>query len=271
MISMTPPIPTIPGTAKFRRPLTLLLQASLVISGLATVASCVWRTEHKIETVSKIDAHIVIDIRQLREEASQVEDYVRGETTQPPKLGEGAKPTSRASSTTTGREQAARPWWTCLDPAGTAAAADEIRKDAKEAKPLPTAAEKSAIEARRARHDKIDEGLNKGILGENDRGYVELLVTEKQDAAQFKAFAPLAKDENRDRTTIRRATVERRKLGEEGLKAIEIIYAEKIRITLKEGQMFQSPRDKKEFQVFQQSELGRKYPEAKPGQWLKKI
>ena len=66
------------------------------------------------------------------------------------------------------------------------------------------------------------------------------------------------------------AVARRQNLDERSLPAIERIFAEQIRDRLEEGEMFQAPKDAKFFKDFQQTPLGKLYPGAKPGEWLKK-
>jgi hypothetical protein len=52
---------------------------------------------------------------------------------------------------------------------------------------------------------------------------------------------------------------------------VEKVFADQIRSKrLKKGQMFQAPRQKKDFDAFAGTELGKRYKDAKPGQWLER-
>jgi uncharacterized protein YdbL (DUF1318 family) len=242
------------------------VQLALVAALAGSLAACVWRTEHKIETVSKIDAHIVLDIRQIREEAQQVESYVRSDDTPTTDTG---KPTSLLVSQPEGRMVAQAAFWpgalSWLDPATSAQAQDEI---------APSAEETKAKEARRKRAKAVAEGLKEGYIGENDHGYLTVLidknVKDKDQRELLKKATELVKDENDDRRTIYMAIAKKREWDEKKLGTIEVIFAEEIRNSLDKGQKFQAPRDKEFFKAFQKSKLGDKYPDAKPGQWLEK-
>jgi uncharacterized protein YdbL (DUF1318 family) len=229
---------------KLRHPFRLVVCA-LLGSGLVLPGACVWRTEHKIETTSKIEAHIVLDIRQVKEEGSAVEGYVRGETATPPPAT-GGKPTSMLDAGSN------RPWYAAFDLAGSACAATP--------QPMTVAAEdeKGAVERRRARAGQVEQGLNARQLGENDHGYLTVL------SGDLKA---LTEAENADRKVIYQAIAERNKAGDQR-EAVEIVMAEAIREKLKTGQSFQAPRSAEAFARFQQSPLGKQYPAAKPGAWL---
>ncbi len=51
---------------------------AMTLFGLLLVG-CPIRTEHKVETTHKIEAHIVIDIRKVQEQAGQIESEIRAE------------------------------------------------------------------------------------------------------------------------------------------------------------------------------------------------
>lgn len=228
------------------------LAAVSLTAGLLVLSSCVWRTEHKIETVHHIDAHIVLDIRQ---EASQIEDFVR-ETPANSEAAEG-KPVSCLALRGGGVElagQGSRAWFNV---ATTAWAADALAKVSPED-------EKAAKERRRERFPSINAALKAGTLGEGNRGYVSPLGGATEETKK------LAKAENADRETIYRAVAGRKGLDESQLKLIEALFAEEIRKGLPAGQQFQAPAAGTNFEKFKNSELGKRYPDAKPGQWLKK-
>ena len=244
------------------------VQLALVVALTGSLIACVWRTEHKIETVSKIDAHIVLDIRQIREEAKQVESYVRSDDTPTTQTG---KPTSMRMSQPEGRMVAQAAFWpgalSWLDPATSAQAQDEIATP-------PSTEELKAKEARRERAKDVAEGLKKGYIGENDHGYLDVLIdkdVKDKDQRELREKAvKLVKDENADRRTIYLAIGQKRGWDEKKLPTIEVIFAEEIRNTLDKGQKFQAPKDKEFFKAFTESKLGKKYPDVKPGQWLEK-
>lgn len=243
------------------------VQLALVAALVGGLAACVWRTEHRVETIHKIDAHIVLDIRQIREEAQEVESYVRGD--EAPAAEEG-QPTSWLVSEPRERMVVQAAFWpgalSWLDPATTAQAAD--------GKTISAEDEKKAKDARRKRAKAVAEGLTKGYLGENDHGYIDVQlpkdVKDKDQKALRKKAVELAKEENRDRRTIYLAIAQNRGWDEKKLATIEVIFAEEIRENLKKGQHFQAPRDKEFFKAFEESKLGKKYSKVKPGQWLKK-
>ncbi len=231
-----------------------------LLAGLPALGGCVFRTEHKVETVHKIDAHIVLDIRQIREDAAQVEDYVRGRSEEAPQLNENGQPISLVNQGPgLYRLAAYQPGPVVRFQAVAQATSDE---------------EARAIDARKERARTIERLLAEGVVGENEKGYLEVLISadarEEEQRRRRAELSELARAENRDRRTIYLAVAKRQNLDEKSLPAIERIFAEQIRDRLQPGQKFQAPKDRKFFEDFQKTELGRLYPNARPGDWLVK-
>jgi len=248
--------------------------AALAGGTLLNLQACTFRTESKIETTSKIDAHIVLDIRQVKDEAGQVEGYVRGQNANPPPAikNEAAKePMALARDVPPQYRVAVHSWFDTLDPVSAAYAQGTPAP----AKAAASDAEKKAIEARKARFEKIEQAMKDAALGENERGYAEVLLKAAANAkddekTRIKALQTLANEENADRKTIYLAAAQRAGGNAGNLPEVEQAYAEKIREKLKAGVMFQAPKDKKAFEDFQKSALGKLYSTAKAGDWLKK-
>jgi uncharacterized protein YdbL (DUF1318 family) len=265
--------PTPNPTARIHRARLTLPMLAALLPAILALAGCTWRTEHKVETVHKIDAHIVLDIRQIKEEATTIEDYVRpngdqpnggqGETQQAVPAGDK---TSYLETELALRRLAARGdgSWLSFTPAAHAqpmqAADAPVGKDD----------ERKAIEGRKARAKQIEEALNKSVLGENNRGYVEALLPKDADKDARAAAEALAKAENADRRTVYRAVAQRQEGGAAVLPAVEAVFAEAIREQLKKGQMFQAPKEEQAFETFKQSAFGKAHPDAKPGGWVRK-
>jgi hypothetical protein len=227
---------------------------------LAWTAACVFRTEHKVETVHKIEAHIVLDIRQVEAEASQVEDYVRGESEKPPEfLDENGQPAAKPTSLVRPMTRSAR--FAALE-AGLADLA-----------PAPLASDdvKNAIQARRARAGEVAAALTAQYAGEDDHGYLALRPAGDALGGEAKTkIQNLAHAENGDRRTIYLDAARRAGGDESSLPQVEVVFARSIREALTAGQMFQAPREDGEFGKFKESALGKQYPDAAPGQWLEK-
>jgi uncharacterized protein YdbL (DUF1318 family) len=242
-----------------------LAAAAAVI--LAVPPACTWRTEHKVETVHKIDAHIVLDIRQIKEQASQIEDYVRTDdaATTP---GDGI-PTSMVTADDLLRMTAQPAAWTRWLPLGRAAAQTPAESPSGA---ITKEQEQTALKARKERSKAVDQALTARYVGENFQGYLEVLVPKDDEKAKSLRvqMEALARDENRDRRIIYLALAERTEQGRKALPAIESIFAGTVREKLKKGQMFQTPKDPKAFDAYKQTAVGKAHPDAKPNQWVVK-
>ncbi len=241
-----------------------------LMAGALLLAACTWRTEHKVETVHRIDAHIVLDIRQIQQEASEVEGYVRGDD-DPTSLTAGEQPTSWNWNPPASATPTDYPWWAWLSfSPGARANAPELEVEVGE---VTADDANQAKERRKERGKRIEAELQAHHLGENDRGYVEVrLPKDHEDKELSRKLIELAKEENKDRKTIH-VEIAQRQGGElrDVLPAVEKIFAKSIRDKkLKKGHLFQAPRDKKDFETFKKGELGKKYKDAKPGAWLEK-
>jgi uncharacterized protein YdbL (DUF1318 family) len=246
-----------------------VLSPAVVVIAIAGALACTWRTEHKVETVHKIDAHIVLDIRQIKEEASQIEDYVRDEdATPPPPIPAGDKSSALQPTELALRRVATQPergWFTFT----SAAYAQPVAAEEK-LPPVTAADQHKAVEGRKARVKKIEAVLDSGRLGENEHGYLELLIPKDADKAVRQPLEELAKDENKDRNTIYRGIAQRQEDADKALPTVEMVYAGAIREQMKKGQTFQVPKDERFFEEFQKSDLGKAHPGVKRGQWVKK-
>jgi uncharacterized protein YdbL (DUF1318 family) len=236
---------------------------AVALTAVLAAASCTWRTEHKIETVSKIDAHIVLDIRQIQDQAAQNEAYVRKDepTTTTKAAGE---PTSYLASEAALRRmaQGGGSWFF---------AAAHAQPERAESGAASADDNKKALEGRKERFKKLDDALTKGLIGENEQGFVEVRMPKDAPDKELRASAAkLAEDENADRKTIYRYIAQDQHLGADGAKKVGEVYAAEIRKQLKKGQEYQAPRDPKLFADFQQTALGKAHPDAKPGDWIKK-
>lgn len=207
-----------------------------------------WRTEHKIETVSRIEAHIVIDIRK---EAAATESEVRKDEAKDP-----GKPQSSLAREMNGRMVASGSLSRLFDLAPTAAAA--------------AVDEKGAIARRRDRLKAVEKALADGCVGENNKGMLEARPCEpaKDDEAKGKIKA-LIKDENADRKIIYEAIALRQGLKAEQYDVVGRVYAGELRKPLKPGMAFQAPEADDLYEEFLKSELGKQLKETpKKGAWV---
>jgi len=89
-----------------------------------------------------------------------------------------------------------------------------------------------ALEGRKGRFDELSDLKEQGIVGENNRGYVELMT---DNAAAEK----LVDQENHDRKTIY-ATIAKQNGIEDEIETIEKVFAQVQRDKAGDGEMIQS-------------------------------
>lgn len=89
-----------------------------------------------------------------------------------------------------------------------------------------------AINGRQQRYDAVQNLKNQGVLGENNRGYLEALQS---------AGAPLAQQENADRRVIYSAIVQQNGLGAAGMNQVEFAFSDVQRDRARSGDMIQLP------------------------------
>ncbi len=77
---------------------------------------------------------------------------------------------------------------------------------------------KSALDGRKARHDELNELKHRGFIGENNRGYVEVLTNDESARG-------LADTENRDRKMIYQTIAKQHNLTD-SLPTIEKVFAQ---------------------------------------------
>ncbi len=90
-----------------------------------------------------------------------------------------------------------------------------------------------ALENRRERYDSVRSLKNRGLIGENNRGYLETLSNIQEGQA-------VVEDENQDRRTIYLA-IARQNALEGSLNIIENTFAEVKRDQAQEGDWIQAP------------------------------
>jgi len=93
---------------------------------------------------------------------------------------------------------------------------------------------KAALDNRRNRFDSLRQFKTKGLIGENNRGYVEVL----QDNSEAKS---LAEAENKDRKFIYQTIVKQNNLPENALATIEEVFAQVQRDKASQGDKIQQP------------------------------
>jgi uncharacterized protein len=96
-----------------------------------------------------------------------------------------------------------------------------------------TPAIQSALESRRDRFETLEQFKDSGTIGENNSGYVEVLVADTEAAT-------LAQKENQDRRVIYAAIAEQNGLME-AFATIETVFADVQRTKAKSGQFVELP------------------------------
>ena len=90
----------------------------------------------------------------------------------------------------------------------------------------------AALDNRRDRFEKLKELKTNGIIGENNRGYVEVLINDQGGEA-------LAEEENKDRKVIYETIAEQNGL-KDALSTIEFVFAQVQRDKAEAGQKIQN-------------------------------
>ncbi len=154
----------------------------------------------------KIEAHITLDIRQVKETAASIEDMVSGKAQQTTQ-----KPHSRLSD-----------WMTPLAWA-----------DAPQLK-VTTPEVQKALDARRDRYSSLKAYKAQGLIGEDKEGHVVALG----GGAEVQG---LVSAENPDRETIYRAIVVQNNLPSDSIATIRAAFAEVQREKADPGEKIQLP------------------------------
>ncbi|MBI4558441.1 MAG: YdbL family protein [Candidatus Hydrogenedentes bacterium] len=215
-----------------------------VVSIMFVVLGCVITTRHTI------DAHIVVDIRHIEEQAEDVLDYIEGKTDGPPAAGAPAK--GKSSLLERGLE--------FVTPIRTAYAAE-----LKATSPRLTELAKSMKE----RFPKLEALEAKGCLGEDNRGYVDLRPCEGLEGEAKNDAQKLVAAENADRKAFYKEIAEQNTDQNVTLTVVERIYAQKRLERAKPGDIFQLPPTGEDFDKFKTSALGKKLgAECQPDAWV---
>ena len=169
-----------------------------LVAALVSVSlGCYVKTEHKIT------AHITIDVRQVKDAASSIEDMVAG--TSPSSSSIRSFPLSFLISDA--HAQSTRLKYMT----------DEI---------------KTAVERRRERNPRIEDLLSRGILGEDNKGL--LAIRSKSKDFSEDEVKDIVTEENADRMLIYRSIQEQNELPSEALPRIQSIFAEERHGRVKE-------------------------------------
>ncbi len=169
---------------------------------LASASGCRATVAGDPDRPIKIEAHVTIDIRQIKEEAHSIEDLVSG----------GAKGAPKPHSMLW--EGWVRTAW---------------------AQPLEMTPElQQAIDSRKERYAKVKEFKAQGAIGEDNQGHVAALGGGAE-------VETLAVEENRDRETIYAAQAKQKGLPPDEIGTIRSAFAEEQRDRAEPGEKIQFP------------------------------
>lgn len=220
-----------------------------IIVAVVVVLGCTLRTEHTI------DAHITVDIRHIEKQADNVLDFIEGESDKLPPVEPAETP---EESSFIG------PFFDAITPVRQAHAG-ELKSDSERIREI--------AKSLKERFPKIEALKKQGIIGENDRGYIELRPNDalEEDTERKNDIQKLAHEENEDRKKL---YIEIVKLNADqtdlSLTVVERIYAKKRLERAKTGEIFRLPPEGKDFDEFKEV-LKKKRVEGKiaPKEWIK--
>jgi uncharacterized protein YdbL (DUF1318 family) len=216
--------------------------APLFAAGIALViAGCVLRTEHQI------NAHITVDIRHIKEEASDILDFIEGNADEFPAVN--------AQSDNSFLQRT----WEFLSPVQVAYAAEE-----------PSAVAKELATKMRERRPKVDELKKKGHVGEDNRGYLAIRPSADLDEPGKKnAVQEVIAAENADRKALYAELARAKNDPKITLTTMEKVFAQTYLLRAKTGEHFQLPESGPNYDEFVKSPVGKKVGDlAKPGAWV---
>jgi len=207
---------------------------------------CVITTKHTI------DAHITLDIRHIEKQADNVLDFIEGKTDTLPATPEGA---AGPSSLLHGVLDA-------VSPIRMAYAAESKMKE-------DSAGIKEYAEKMRARQPDIAKWKEKGVICEDNRGYLSLREGSVSDPKEKNEVQKLIAAENDDRKAMYRQIARESASAEVTLTSVENVYAQRRLERAKSGEIYQLPPEGPAFDKFKASETGKKLGDkCKPGAWV---
>lgn len=202
---------------------------------------------------AKFEAHITVDIRQqVQERAANTLDFIEGKTPALPSEEKPGKP-KKSSWLQKARD--------VLSPMHVAYAAGFGG----------TSPEKTQIvEQLRNRSGDIQALKNKGIVGENNRGYLEVRDPDKKMTPNERNEAQrLVAAENKDRKALYQEDARLEKERNVSVSFVERTYAMERLKRARPGDVFQLPPAGEDLEAFKASEQGRKLgAECAPEAWV---
>jgi uncharacterized protein YdbL (DUF1318 family) len=222
----------------------------IVAVGLAAGLSCV-------RIPSKFEAHITVDIRQhIEQQAAGTLDFIEGKTDT---LPAPATPTPPKKSSWL-RHPPIDSVLQLLSPIATAYAA-ELKTSSAEITQLAS--------SMRQRNEQIQEFKSKGLVGETNRGYLDLHADQVNGSSERNAAQRLIAAENKDRKSLYQEIAKLNKDQNVSMSEIERIYAGERLKRAKPAELFQLPPAGADFDAFKSSDAGKRLGTAcVPGAWV---
>jgi len=214
-----------------------------VLTGMLVGAGCVVRTEHTIT------AHITVDIRHIEKQADDVLDFIEGKSDTLPTAAAAPAPTSYLEN-----------FLRLIDPVPTAHAEATYSLS-----PLATQIAKRMQD----RNGDVATLKSTGVIGENNRGYLELREGGSADADARNKAQQLMAEENKDRKALYNEIARSNKEANVTVSAVEAVYAQKRLMRGRTGEAYQLPPAGADFDEFKASAAGKALgDDAKPGAWV---
>lgn len=221
------------------------LLAAVTAFTMLIALSCV-----RIPSDLNLTAHITVDIRHIQQQAEDLLDYTEGLTDEIP----GLEDTNADENGATWLKEA-------FGPMQMAHATQT-----KQTSPLLTDLAKKM----RDRNKAVAEQKKPGLVGENNRGYLEVMVKKlEKDAALKNKVQKLAAAENADRKAYYKETVRLSNDKKITLTTLEGIHAMTRLSRAKKGELFQLPDKGGDFEKFRKTKIGMKLgKQCVPKTWV---
>ena len=195
------------------------------------------------------DANINVTIRHIQEQADQLLDYVSGKSDELPPIGAAEDGNQRSML------------HRMFGPMPTAHAA-ELNETSPRVQQIAN--------SMKARFNDVEAAKKTGAVGENNRGFVEMVKPDAiADAEQRNAVQRVIAAENEDRKALYQEIARINSDQNLTVGAVERVYAQKRLERAKAGELFQLPAAGADFDKFVASSTGKKLgDEAQPGAWV---
>jgi hypothetical protein len=217
-----------------------------VAAAVALLAGCV--------VIPKtFDANINVTIHHVQEQAEGIIKFVEGETDTLPEIAPSAQGEKKSSLIERALD--------VLDPVPTAYAA-EVHEDSARVKQIAT--------SMKARFPEVEAAKKTGAVGENNRGFLELVKADAiTDADKKNAVQRTIAAENDDRKALYQEIARLNSDQNMTVTTVERVYAQKRLERAKSGEMFQLPPAGPDMDAFAASAVGKKLAGgAAAGAWV---